>query len=132
MRERGSDSLGAASRGWRPPSARLLLSSLALLVAGSLAACAEDGFEPTLAEREAPPGSFPFVCENGVSFTVRFERDGEIAHLDAGGQSYALPQAISASGARYANEDGVEFWEHQGEATLAGAAGGPYESCRRG
>jgi len=108
---------------------RLILSAAAALLA---AACAQQGFEEPLEEARTPQGVFPFVCDGGVSFTIGFERDGEVARLNAGGQTYELPQAVSASGARYANADGVEYWEHQGEATLTGAAGGPYESCRRG
>jgi hypothetical protein len=55
--------------------------------------------------------------------------DADAARLDAGGESYVLARAVSASGARY-ETGGVEFWQHQGEATLTGAAGGPYEGCR--
>lgn len=67
-------------------------------------------------------------CDGGAAFSVRFR--GESAEIFAGGQTYTLPLAISASGARYSNGT-VEYWEHQGEATLNGAQGGPYTHCRR-
>ena len=49
-----------------------------------------------------------FDNENGtVTFT----------HPSVG--TVTLPQALSASGARYANEDeSIVFWEHQGEVTI--------------
>ena len=53
------------------------------------------------------------------------------AEVFAGGQVYRLPQAQSGSGARYSNGS-VEYWEHQGQATLTGAQGGPYANCSRG
>ncbi|HET9231966.1 MAG TPA: MliC family protein [Vitreimonas sp.] len=67
-------------------------------------------------------------CDGGAAFSVRFE--GEAAEVFAGGQLYNLPVAQSGSGARYSNGT-VEYWEHQGEATLNGAQGGPYTNCRR-
>lgn len=50
------------------------------------------------------------------------------AVISVGKYRYVLPPARSASGARYADDD-VEFWEHQGRASLLGAAGGPYRDC---
>jgi membrane-bound inhibitor of C-type lysozyme len=67
-------------------------------------------------------------CDGGAAFSVRF--DGDAAQVFAGGQLYNLPVAQSGSGARYSN-GAVEYWEHQGEATLNGAQGGPYTNCRR-
>ncbi len=67
-------------------------------------------------------------CDGGAAFSVRF--DGDAAQVFAGGQLYNLPVAQSGSGARYSNGT-VEYWEHQGEATLNGAQGGPYTNCRR-
>jgi len=60
---------------------------------------------------------------------VRF--DGDAAEVFAGGQLYNLPVAQSGSGARYSN-GAVEYREHQGQATLNGAVGGPYTNCRHG
>lgn len=67
-------------------------------------------------------------CDNERAFSVRFKDGG--AEVFAGGQLYQLPGAVSASGARYAN-GAVEYWEHQGQARLNGAHGGPYENCKR-
>ena len=93
---------------------KTLLTSLALV---ALAACATASSGPRTDWR----------CDNGAAFSVRF--DGGEAVIFAGGQVYELPQVQSASGARYSN-GAVEFWEHQGEATLNGAAGGTYANCR--
>lgn len=68
-------------------------------------------------------------CDGGAAFSVRFANDA--AEVFAGGQVYNLPIAVSGSGARYSNGT-VEYWEHQGRATLNGAHGGPYTNCRRG
>jgi len=67
-------------------------------------------------------------CDGGAAFSVRFN-DGA-AEVFAGGQLYTLPQTQSGSGIRYANAS-VEYREHQGQATLSGAHGGPYNNCRR-
>ena len=49
---------------------------------------------------------------NNTDGTVTF------SHKDIG--EHTLPSVISASGARYANEDeSVVFWEHQGEVTIS-------------
>jgi membrane-bound inhibitor of C-type lysozyme len=84
----------------------------------------------------APPAPaapvFHWRCDGGASFTVRYVQGADPlagqAIVEAGGQTYTLPLAPSGSGARYAT-DTVEYWEHQGEAMLNGAAGGPYAHC---
>jgi len=72
---------------------------------------------------------FMWHCPTGSSFAVYFDAQGA-AVVSAANQKYVLPPARSASGARYA-EGNVEFREHQGKATLLGAAGGPYRECVR-
>lgn len=67
-------------------------------------------------------------CNGGAAFSVRFSESA--AEVFAGGQLYNLPSAPSGSGTRYSNGT-VEYREHQGEATLNGAVGGPYTNCRR-
>jgi len=84
----------------------------------SLAACATD---PSV-------GRTDWRCDGGAAFSVRFENNR--AQVFAGGQTYALPSVVSASGARY-SDGAVEYWEHQGAANLNGARGGPYANCRR-
>jgi membrane-bound inhibitor of C-type lysozyme len=80
-----------------------------------------------------PPPSGPsdrhdWSCGGGAAFSVRFSATA--ARIFAGGQIYDLPSVPAASGTRYSNGT-VEYWEHQGEATLANAAGGPYAGCRQ-
>jgi hypothetical protein len=94
-----------------------LLLGAALL---TLAACASGG---GTGER------FDWRCDGGAAFSVRFR--GESAEVFAGGQVYNLPAAQTGSGARYSNGS-VEYREHQGQATLSGAHGGPYTNCRQG
>lgn len=93
---------------------RKFLAAAALL---SLAACASGPGGPRADWR----------CDGGAAFSVRF--DGSSANVFAGGQVYELPQVQSGSGIRYSN-GAVEYQEHQGVATLNGAAGGPYTNCR--
>lgn len=77
----------------------------------------------------APAGDrIDWRCDGGAAFSVRFV--DERAEVFAGGRTYSLPAAPSASGARYA-DGAVEYWEHQGQARLSGAHGGPYSNCRR-
>lgn len=72
---------------------------------------------------------YDWRCEGGAAFSLRYNGLGA-AEVFAGGQTYALPQAESGSGSRY-SDGTVEYSEHRGRATLTGAAGGPYENCRR-
>jgi membrane-bound inhibitor of C-type lysozyme len=93
-----------------------LLLAAALL---SLAACAAS--DPSV-------GRTDWRCAGGAAFSVRFA--GARAEVFAGGQVYRLPQVESGSGVRY-SDGAVDYREHQGEATLGGARGGPYNNCRR-
>ena len=93
---------------------------LALSAIAFLAACAGTA---------GSAGRTDWRCDGGAAFSVRFP--GGAAEVFAGGQVYRLPQAQSGSGARYSNGS-VEYWEHQGQATLTGAQGGPYANCSRG
>jgi len=94
---------------------------LILAAALALAACG------TTQQRAGGPRT-DWRCDSGAAFSVRFSESA--AEVFAGGQLYNLAAAQSASGARYSNGT-VEYWEHQGEAQLNGAAGGPYANCRR-
>lgn len=67
-------------------------------------------------------------CSNGGAFSVRINAQGQ-AEVFAGGQLYHLQNVSGSSGARYANGS-VEYVERAGEASLHGAAGGPYDHCR--
>ena len=85
--------------------------------------------QPCAAGTHAVGDEFAFACANHVHFTVQYEDDDSCAVVSAGGQTYRLGSAIAASGARY-SDGRVEFWEHHGDASLTGAAGGPYANCR--
>lgn len=94
---------------------------LILAAALALAACG------TTQQRAGGPRT-DWRCDGGAAFSVRFSDSA--AEVFAGGRVYTLAIAQSGSGARYSNGT-VEYWEHQGEARLNGAAGGPYTNCRR-
>lgn len=62
---------------------------------------------------------FIFVCPSGGEIKISYDNGGNSADLFLEGKRYKLHRVISASGARYANEDEtVIFWEHQGEAMV--------------
>ena len=59
---------------------------------------------------------FVFVCPSGDKIHISYGEEAEKAYLSAQDKDYNLHRAISASGARYTNEDEkVVFWEHQGK-----------------
>ena len=102
-------------------------AAFAGLMSLGLLACSPQAQKPA----DAPAAEarvFTFACANGQSFTVTYDEGFTVATVKAAGQTYKVPAAISASGSRY-TDGKVEFWEHQGEALLTGAAGGPYEAC---
>jgi len=68
-------------------------------------------------------------CDGGAAFSVRYN-DAGAAEVFAAGRTYTLPASPSGSGTRY-TDGTVDLREHQGEATLGGAFGGPYANCRR-
>lgn len=65
------------------------------------------------------PSAVEYRCDdNSKPFTATFYNDEPRAVVLTWGNDQAIvPAAVSASGARYA-ADGVEFWEHQGEARV--------------
>ncbi|WP_395646834.1 MliC family protein [Terricaulis sp.] len=97
---------------------KLLLAAAVL----TLAACAST-------PAAAPGNRVDWRCDGGAAFSARINGSGN-AEVFAGGQVYTLPGVAAGSGTRYTNGS-VEYWEHGGEATLGGAAGGPYNNCRR-
>jgi membrane-bound inhibitor of C-type lysozyme len=74
-----------------------------------------------IAELELVPTPVGFACEGGEerSLVVTFhnETDPPSAAITYGADQVIAFVAPSGSGARY-TADGVEFWEHQGEATV--------------
>ena len=98
-----------------------MMKKLLPLVLLALASCATPA--------GTPGDRVDWRCDAGRAFSVRLNAKGE-AEVFAGGQLYHLPGVMAASGGRH-TDGRVEYWEHHDEAMLNGAAGGPYENCRR-
>ncbi len=58
-----------------------------------------------------------YECADGTPVSAAFYRGDNRMRLQFDGHAYALPQRLSASGARYA-QSGVSFWVKGQEATL--------------
>ena len=58
-----------------------------------------------------------YTCADGTRISAAFFKDDKRAHLQLDGKSYALPQRLAASGARYAKSR-VSFWIKGQDATL--------------
>ncbi|KAB7769944.1 MliC family protein [Xanthomonas maliensis] len=77
----------------------------------------------------APVRASQWRCgEQGV--TANFDTAADAVQLEVEGRRLVLPVAESGSGARYADAQGNQFWEHAGEATLT-LAGGDARQCVR-
>ncbi|MGE3301833.1 MAG: MliC family protein [Hyphomonadaceae bacterium] len=111
---------------------------LVLAAAAALAACAQNA-KPEAARKKTalPPPSaaalqepvtWAFACADGTVLKATFSTAPDAVRLVfADGRALTLPQAISASGARYA--DGAnEFWNKGEEATLT-LAPAPPQRC---
>ena len=101
-----------------PHALRACLALAALIL---LAGC--ETITP-VGQRVAP--GITWRCDGSRTFSASIGSRG--AEVHAGGRDYALPHA-PGSGARYA-AGGAEYWERAGQASLTGAAGGPYRNCR--
>jgi membrane-bound inhibitor of C-type lysozyme len=64
-------------------------------------------------------GPVTFRCDDGSTMAATFDNapDPATVLLVRGGQTFTLPQAMSASGARYVG-DHVEFWNKGRDATV--------------
>ena len=64
-------------------------------------------------------GPVTFRCDDGSTIEATFDNapTPATARLVRGGQQEVLPQAVSASGARYLGDD-VEFWNKGRDATV--------------
>ncbi|MCP2013184.1 membrane-bound inhibitor of C-type lysozyme [Deinococcus sp. HSC-46F16] len=103
---------------------RLVAAALLVL---AIAPVAEAGGGPST------PGSsrtFHYTCGGGQKISATYATFGPggptSVVLNWRGREYGLAEALSASGARYASRagpegarSGLEWWEHQGEATLS-------------
>ena len=84
--------------------------SFVLLAAIPLAACAS----PSAADDPSSAGVIgpvTFRCDDGSVIEATFDNtpDPATVQLVRGDQTFTIPQAMSASGARYVG-DGIEFW----------------------
>ena len=77
------------------------------------------------AKRGAPEHTF--ACAGDAEVHATFAHDSVSLRLPSGNAT--LPVALSASGARYAN-DTLEFWEHAGEARISTRGTPTFEHCR--
>lgn len=67
------------------------------------------------------PSSISYNCSDldnpNMAVIYSFDKNARLAQLNINGQNYEALQIRSGSGARYVGSR-LEFWEHQGEATL--------------
>ncbi len=82
----------------------------------------------------APSGEvieYTFACPDGKTFSTSYDFGSNALTLKLEGDvTYVLPQAVSASGARYALVDeSVVFWEHQGKATVEVGGTAVHQEC---
>ena len=88
--------------------------------------------QPQAAPLKLAQQAHVYACQGGQQVQVSYVSTGHanenspmFAVLKYQGQRYGLAEAVSASGARYVGHAGVntasglEWWEHQGEATLS-------------
>lgn len=121
-----------------PISAPRLTLPLAFAVVLSAAACQPEGRDaPLPAEASAPAAqgietsnTFHWQC-NEVGVASTYTDDAQRVTLAFSGRELALPIAVSASGARYADADGNEFWTKGDSGTLVLAAEAGSETARR-
>jgi membrane-bound inhibitor of C-type lysozyme len=70
-----------------------------------------------------------FLCDDGKAISTKF-REREVSLALSDGRSMILPQTISASGARYANEDeSFVFWNKGDTAFIQEGEEYTYENC---
>lgn len=104
---------------------KMLRKPLIALAALSLAGCAV--LEDLGGGGEALTDAMVWRCEGGASFRTQI-LGNESARVAVDGRTYTLPR--TGPGARFSG-GGVTYVERAGQATLEGAAGGPYRNCRR-
>ncbi len=72
----------------------------------------------------------PYFCREGKSLTVTYT-ENQVALSLSDGRSIKLPQAISASGTRYAEGD-IEFWNKGLDAFIVEKGKNTYDNCTTG
>lgn len=111
--------------------AALLGTALTATVLASTALAGGAG-QPQAAPLKLSQDTHVYACQDGQTVQVAYVRADtagqggpSFAVLKYRGQSYGLAEAVSGSGARYVGHaglntaSGLEWWEHQGEATLS-------------
>ena len=101
---------------------------LALLATASAGGAGQPQSAPLKLSQQA----HVYQCQGGQQVQVSYVSTGHpndnspmFAVLNYQGQRYGLAEAVSASGARYVGHaglntaSGLEWWEHQGKATLS-------------
>lgn len=100
--------------------------------AGTAPAGVADGTDARAASAATPGApaqvSASYDCE-GKPVAAAFDNTAQTVTLQIAAETLTLPSAMAGSGARYADDKGNEFWEHQGEAQLT-LAGGKSQTCR--
>jgi membrane-bound inhibitor of C-type lysozyme len=107
-----------------------LLALLAIVVAGCVPV---QPVEPA-ADMDAAPSSnviqATFVCPDGTELPTVFDNDADTVTVGLPDGEVTLPRAISASGARYANEDeSIVFWNKGDEAMVQVNGDIVYQGC---
>lgn len=85
------------------------LSMAVLLFSAAAGSCRYETKDSETVHYDGEP--VVYSAEDGTSFRVHFADDTEHVLLILNGERYPLERAISASGARYANEDeSIVYW----------------------
>lgn len=123
---------------------RILLIATAALLGSASAAGGGPTTDRTASGHQAPTityRTYHYSCDGGKKISaayLNFGKDGpSFVVLTWNGQQYGLAEAVSASGARYASlygptvsGGGLEWWEHQGEATFSTFVGSDTRNTR--
>ena len=93
------------------------LCSTAILLVSCLVGCSQTAMQRGTQEAVSGPfyRTMVYACDGGSSWVARFENDS--VWLRSANERHILPQAISASGARYADSL-ISFWIHGAQASL--------------
>ena len=130
-----------ATTGATPSSCWLPIAALTAALAGCQPSAppAQDGETATRATAPATPASpdglapgerINYQCGD-LAVGATFDEQGESMRLSFSGQGLELPIAISASGARYADDAGNEFWGKGMEDATLTLAGEERRDCVR-
>lgn len=83
--------------------------------------------EPSIPEQQGQTTTYLYQCGE-LAVTASFHGD-DAADLSFNGRALKLPRVVSASGARYADADGNEFWSKGDVEAVLTLAGEAQRSC---